>query len=288
MLVYYVPMQYHIQPNAKRGISFLITLIKILSRLQFRKTNPVVLTIMDNFPTKNQKRTNKEKAYDFLDAYGIKLALRGKLSDLIQIGAMKLADNLENYESLYMTSQQIKLVGPRPIASANFMNLTSIRSIDHILMHHPLLGLKNYNSELSVQSECELCWLVLVITKPDLYTNIFPSELFSPPTELATERGNLQFDLSCLYKPNIQSKCPKMVRRLKLLLKNSAIRNGEKLTQYSNTPSCDLGNDSRHKYWSAENYELLRKSKQVWDPENTFNHCQSVGNTVENCCPADA
>ena len=47
----------------------------------------------------------------------------------------------------------------------------------------------------------------------------------------------------CLYKPNVRSKCPSVVRHAKQLFRNSAIKNGEKLTQYLNTPTCDSTND---------------------------------------------
>ena len=47
----------------------------------------------------------------------------------------------------------------------------------------------------------------------------------------------------CLYKPNVQSKCPRVVKNAKILFGNSAIKHGEKLTQYLNTPTCDNSND---------------------------------------------
>ena len=32
-------------------------------------------------------------------------------------------------------------------------------------------------------------------------------------------------------------------------------------------------------------YDQLVALKHDWDPDNVFNHCQSVGSTDANCCP---
>ena len=39
------------------------------------------------------------------------------------------------------------------------------------------------------------------------------------------------------------------------------------------------------RYFSPGIYEELLRTKRQWDPENKFNHCQSIGNNDENCCP---
>ena len=38
------------------------------------------------------------------------------------------------------------------------------------------------------------------------------------------------------------------------------------------------------RYW-GDNYNQLLRIKAYWDPENVFNFCQSVGSTVNTCCP---
>ena len=55
--------------------------------------------------------------------------------------------------------------------------------------------------------------------------------------------GQYNIEMVCLYKPNIQSKCPSVVKHAKMLFRNSAIKNGENPTQYLNTPTCDNTND---------------------------------------------
>ena len=57
--------------------------------------------------------------------------------------------------------------------------------------------------------------------------------------------GKIQMEMTCLYEPGIRSKCPQVVKEVKLALNTAALKNGESLTQYSNTPSCDTDK----KYW---------------------------------------
>ena len=49
----------------------------------------------------------------------------------------------------------------------------------------------------------------------------------------------IQIEMTCLYKGGKGSSCPKTVYRAKTAFQNAAIRHGERLTQYYNTPSCD-------------------------------------------------
>ena len=50
-----------------------------------------------------------------------------------------------------------------------------------------------------------------------------------------------------MFEPGVKSKCPTVVRNAKSSFRNAAIRNGERLTQYPNTPSCDDTNDFHHR-----------------------------------------
>ena len=272
----------------RRSVTFFRLLIKILPILQFHRSRPVIVAIVDNFPTENQHHTDKEDAYKFLEGFGVKLAVKGKLSDMYQPGSEA---SYQDYESVYQTTQQRKRSGPRPIISANFMNLTNINSIDQILMKHPLFGLQNYGSRRSARLGCEYCLLAVVISNVEVFkkTPSFSEFRFTPFEEIQpNDVGNFQIELSCLYKPNTKSKCPNIVKKAKYLMVNSATRAGEKLTQYYNTPSCDSNSQFKNRYWSERNNEILLRAKRFWDPQNIFNHCHSVGSTTENCCPPDA
>ena len=77
--------------------------------------------------------------YFYSRKYQIKIALKeGFVSDLMQ--APNILSQLQNYEISYRTSDQMSKFGPRPLISANFMNLTNIKSIEDVLLHHPLFG----------------------------------------------------------------------------------------------------------------------------------------------------
>ena len=267
-------------------IRILVKLIPFF-RLQ-KKRAIVVMYIVDNYPVNNQVRTNKEAAYGFLKEYKFKIALNGKISEFIQ----DHSGNVENYQTAYHTSDQVQDVGARPVVTANFWNLTSILALSSMFMNHPLFGLNNIDSRKAAASECEFCVFSLAGINSDqinkLSTPIWSPTSFTTANDvIAVDRGNIQADFFCTYKPNINSKCPKIVKRTKTLMVREALRHGEKLTQYLNTPSCDSTIPFNRRYWSEENYDMLLKAKKIWDPHNVFNHCQSVGSKDTNCCPRD-
>ena len=263
-------------------------LLKFLPKLQFRRASPVIIAIVENFPRKYQLKTNKEKAYKFLEDHGLRVAVKGKLSEMYQPSSLDYQD----YESVYLSQEQITREGFRPIISANFMNITNIKSIDHLLMHHPLFGIHNYGTRLAAKQGCEYCFLAIVISSQNVFEKLptFSEFRFTPFEEIQpNDVGNFQVELSCLYKPNINSKCPRVVRNAKRLIDKAAIHSGERLTQYYNTPSCDSKlKKFNQRYWSEKNNILLQSAKQHWDPKNIFHHCHSVGSKIENCCPPDA
>ena len=113
-----------------------------------------------------------------------------------------------------------------------------------------------------------------------------------------------------MFPPNSGSKCPKILKHVKQKWQVNAIKLGDRPTQYANTPSCDkyssFGNRcifhsmlqkyvciyeidetifSFCRYFTEGVYDKLLKAKMIWDPKNIFNHCQSVGNEDQDCCP---
>ena len=64
-----------------------------------------------------------------------------------------------------------------------------------------------------------------------------------PKKDILILDGNYGVQMECWYVPGRHSKCPRIVRRAKDSARNSAIRHGEILTQYSNTPTCDSTKD---------------------------------------------
>ena len=65
----------------------------------------------------------------------MKVALEGKLIDFLQQSFL-----LYNYETLYETEEQRMRKGNRPLITNNFGNLTTLRSIEGLLLNHPLFG----------------------------------------------------------------------------------------------------------------------------------------------------
>ena len=102
-----------------------------------------------------------------------------------------------------------------------------------------IIGLKNLDSRQSFKAECEFCFSAISVVKHPKSTILSPTK--DPLIQIA--EGNFAVALECWYKPHSKSRCPKVVRHAKTLFRNSATRHGEKLTQYSNTPSCDSTGD---------------------------------------------
>ena len=106
-------------------------------------------------------------------------------------------------------------------------------------MFYVRAGLKNLDSRQSFKAECEFCFSAISVVRHPKTTILSPTK--DPLIQIAN--GNFAVALECWYKPNTNSRCPKVVRNAKSLFHNSAIRFGEQLTQYSNTPSCDTTGD---------------------------------------------
>ena len=227
--------------------------------------------------------TDRRKAYEFLKEYNIKLAMDGLFAEILPSRGQ-----LFDYESVYMgTSAQIdskslsqftlemKTRGFQPITTANMLGLSSLDVFQNFFFHHPVFGLFNKESDTARKAGCEFCFLTITSSKRPRNENI--------PINLS---GNFSYELSCMFPKEISnSNCPKVVKNVKETLKRKAIILGDTPMQYPNTPTCDKNDSFKSRYFSLENYTKLLKTKKFWDPSNRFNHCQSIGNDNENCCP---
>ena len=90
---------------------------------------------------------------------------------------------------------------------------------------------------MAARSGCEFCYMSLVVSVQQIER--------PEPIRLVenNDAGKFVLEMTCLYKPNVKSRCPKFVRNTKTQFRNAAMRNGERLAQYPNTPSCDITND---------------------------------------------
>ena len=104
-------------------------------------------------------------------------------------------------------------------------------------------------------SGCEYCFLSL-LTANKLIEHPDPSRN-STNEPIPIDFGKFQMEMTCLYEPNVKSKCPSVVRNAKELITTSAIRHGERLSQYSNTPSCDTNTSFWERYISFASVKMF-------------------------------
>ena len=139
-------------------------------------------------------------------------------------------------------------------------------------------------------SGCEFCFATLV---PSLTMATHRKAIINYPTSGMPEemeqvsRIIYAYEMSCTYQPNKKSQCAKNVLNFKRSFVKEAKGKGAQMLQYYNTPACD-GQNFVNKMFHPQVYERMLKTKKFWDPDNTFNHCFSIGSTEENCCPEPA
>ena len=51
-----------------------------------------------------------------------------------------------------------------------------------------------------------------------------------------------------MYPPNVGSRCPTVLKNVKEKFRRKAIKQGDRPTQYANTPSCDLKTKFGNRY----------------------------------------
>ena len=92
----------------------------------------------------------------------------------------------------------------------------------------------------SARTGCEFCYVAHVV--------VFQQMKRPEPIHLP-DNNTIKFilELTCLYETHVQSRCPRGVINAKNGFSNAAMRNGEHLAQYPNTPSCYETNDFRHR-----------------------------------------
>ena len=241
---------------------------KILKKMSGKDVEPVIVQIVDMSP-KAGRITNRRKAYNFLKEYGIKIALDGLFAEILPNSAA-----LDDYEGMYLSKDTVSKRGFLSVATANMVNFSTLKIFNKFIFNHPVLGLLNKDSKIAQKSGCEFCFMVIVSTRRNTSEEI----------PLKFTKG-YQLELTCLYPKNVPSKCPKILKNLKENFWTSSIRQGDVPRQYLNTPSCDKFSSYKEKYFANGAYEKLLNTKLFWDPGNVFNHCQSIGNENEDCCP---
>ena len=242
---------------------------KLLKKLQFKTVEPIFVQLVDNSHNAGQY-TDRHKAIKFLKEFDIRIATA---TDDMFAKVLPNMLELTDYEQTYMSAEELKRRGFQGVASANLMGLSSFHCLDNFVFNHPVFGIRNRDSKAAQRSGCEFCYFIL--TSSNRQKNIFPM----------TYTGRFQVELTCMYDPYAESRCPHILRNVKDLFRKKALARGDQPTQYANTPSCDKKVGFGERYFSPGVYEKLLTSKLHWDPDNKFNHCQSIGSTNEDCCP---
>ena len=115
------------------GIKYLLHFLKITAGA---KINPILVQMVDNDPEAG-RYTSRLEAMEFLEEFGIKLAMTGIFANLIPNDVLDVHD----YESLYMSDEEIGNEGFQGIATANLMGLSSQSIMDDFIFTHPLFGM---------------------------------------------------------------------------------------------------------------------------------------------------
>jgi len=115
------------------GIKYLLHFLKITAGA---KINPILVQVVDNAPEAG-RYTGRYEAMEFLEEFGIKLAMTGIFANFIPNDVLDVHD----YESLYMSDEEIGNEGLQGIATANLMGLSSQSIMDDFIFTHPLFGM---------------------------------------------------------------------------------------------------------------------------------------------------
>ena len=270
------PMLYR-KPKVAAWLAWI--LIKVPAMLKWKngkKVEPVTISVVDL--KSNSGHTPAGPALAFLKKFGIKVALED-VGLMEQFGLDQVNLSVDDQESVYLTKDELKAEGYHGMASANVNGIYNFKLVEDIFLHHPTYGIYNRRAPSNTRiPECDFCLWILYIGKEGVNDEIIAD----------TKIGPLSLELACTYDAGNHfkaSKCPKAMAEIQRQIYQNARKFGQTPRQYVNTPGC---HDSEffsfgERYW-GDSYQRLLKIKEYWDPENVFNHCQSVGSTKEDCC----
>ena len=103
---------------------------KIFKYLQLKSIEPIPVHLFDNRPTAG-RHTDKSEAVAFVKEYGLKVAE----NFVPNPGAL-----FSDYESMYMSKNEMKKRGFQGVISATLMGLSSLHIFDNFLFDHPIFG----------------------------------------------------------------------------------------------------------------------------------------------------
>jgi hypothetical protein len=108
---------------------------KLVKNRSFSKVEPIYIQLVDNSPNAG-RYTDRHDAMEFLKTFGIRLAKDDIWAYTILPNMLELHD----YESEYMTKEELKRRGWQGVATANLMGLSSLNVLDDFVFDHPVFG----------------------------------------------------------------------------------------------------------------------------------------------------
>ena len=133
------------------------------------------------------------------------------------------------------------------IASAAMYGMKDSLDFGDLFLNHRIFG---QNTKLSQQqimkiTGCDFCWFSFYFDNHIRFRNYTEKRVSIGP-----EFGMFQWDFSCLFRGDDNSRCPAAVRRLKEELSLNPQVEKFSQFQYGNTPSCETI-DFGLRYWGA-------------------------------------
>ncbi len=243
----------------------------------FHEVDSVVGTFVDR--KTSSRFTNVDKVLEALDKYGIKSTLPNTMGlhrvMITLMGLDKCDTHILDYESNHYGAKERKRHPSSGLVSANQIYIKDSKVFETVVFEDANFGMGPKASKFKLHHGCQYCFWALLIHPND-----------SVVIQKSLNKRFYAFEFTCLYDTKSTRKtesCKQAVNGIDQRMTELA---GPTLNQYMNTPSCHNGNGKKFykRYWN-ENYDRLMRIKRIWDPDNVFNHCHSLGSTNEECCP---
>lgn len=240
---------------------------------------PVFMTVTD-IRTGAGKTTDVIRAADYVKNKGVRLVMQNNfMIQFFHIFAEILYEaNIEEQEGW--------TAGEYFLSSMNFGGLTSYASIEDTVLNDPAFGVRRQEFLKAVNDGCDYCFLMIHYRNRQSQTSL---SLINPISNEKDDNNPtaIETNLVCMFKDDTKG-CPALVKTVKDSIESNLEVENPNYSKYVNFPSCsDQSNSWADQYWGA-NVPTLEAIKDEWDPENIFNHCQSVGSDAisgQNCCP---
>lgn len=250
----------------------LLTSIKFLHRMG---ATPLFLTVTDIRQGAGQL-TDPVEAQRYLESKDVDLVYRSEALN-------RVLDKFGRYlYEMNIDEQETQPPGEYNLAGVNLGAMEDTTALEDVFFNNPNFGVRRENNQMFRTIGCDYCfWTIHFRNRQQILAKQDPRLQFSTNTDNNLKQG-VDSNLVCLFK-NRWSECPLEVIKVKKSMEHVLDKYDLKYSKYYNYPSCD-STDWMFRYW-GKNYNRLLAIKSRWDPENVFNHCQSVGSTDNSCCP---